>query len=348
MGFWDKVKDAAQKAADAAKEQVQAEGSLLNKTIEGAKSAADKVVVVAKDQATRQDSGLNNMRGKIAGASDNLLGKIDSIDAGQRDDQVQMAKRYAAKRKAETMVGLEDQSHEEVARPDDRGPKFPNSQDLSDDEVYKLVSETIYPDFRTLPAGDKKWALCEIARYDKKLAGLMREIGNGYIDTVRQLAEEDDGYNAVLDASGLAGDDEIRTAYRNWLDDSYDEAFYEDDDGGQKKAVRLIGWLVFQRAGGVPGEPGGLALSQAFTDAGVPDVHGLARNVGKARTLLDARDAVVMQAFKPRRASFQSQFLVLKGINADTSFTWIEANDGSDSGNDDDGGGFSGGSLMEL
>lgn len=347
MGFWDKVKDAAQKAADAAKEQVQAEGSLLNKTIEGAKSAADKAVVLAKDQANRQDSGLNNVRGKIAGASDNLLGKIDAIDAGQRDDQVQMAKRYAAKRKAETMAGLEEEP-EPVEAERDRGPKFPNSHDLSDDEVYKSVSETIYPDFRTLPSGDKKWALCEIARYDKKLANLMREIGNGYIDTVRQLAEEDDGYTAVLDASGLAHDPELRTAYRNWLDDSYDDAFYQDDDGGQKKAVRLIGWLVFQLTGGVAGEAGGLGLSHAFTDAGVQDVYSIARNVGKARTLLDARDAVVMQAFKPRRASFQSQFLVLKGINADTSFTWLESGDGSDSGSDDDGGGFSGGSLMEL
>lgn len=347
MGFWDKVKETAQKAADAAKEQVASEDSLLNKAVEGAKKAADKAVVVAKDQVNRQDSGLNNMRAKVAGASDSVLGKIDAMDVTARDEGTAAAKRYAAKRQAE-------RHGEELAddAPREQKVRFPNSMEWTDDEVYKQVAETIYPDFRSLPQGDKKWALCEIARYDRKIVNLMRGIGSAYIDTVRQLADGDDAYQAALEACGLADDPELKRAFKNWLDDSYDDDFYKDDDGGHVKAVRLLGWLVFQRVGGEAGEPGGAILEQAFADAGVRDVYGMAKQVAQARTLVDARDAVVVAAFKPRRASFASQFLVQRGINADVNFVWVEeTKEGGtpdEGGGGQDEGGFSGGSLMEL
>src|SRR5579859_6595268 len=107
MGLWDKVKDAAQKAAEAAKDQVNREDSLLNKTVDATRKAADKAAVVAKDQVHRQDSLLNRVKDKAAASSDNLLGKIDAIDAGRHDEQVAMARRYAQKKKAEALSGIE-------------------------------------------------------------------------------------------------------------------------------------------------------------------------------------------------------------------------------------------------
>lgn len=356
MGLWDKVKDAAQKAADAAKDQVNREDSLLNKTVEAGKKAADKAVVVAKDQYYRQDSTLNKAISGTAATSDKVLGHIDAIDSGQRNDEIAMAKRYAAKRKAEAEAGFGEvempEEHEVGHVREEDKVKFPNSQQLTDEEVYKKVSETIYTDFRTLPAGDKKWALCEIARYDKRVVNLMRAIGSAYIDTLRQLAEGDEGYQAALDAAGLARDAELKRAFQNWLDDSYDEAFYKDDDGGHVKAVRLVGSLVYSRIGGEAGEKGGEPLSQAMGDAGVKDVYGVARLVAAAKKVIEARDAVINQAFKPRRTSFASQYLVHKGINADHTFVWL-GKDGRPDGSDDVGGGeesggFAGGSLMEL
>lgn len=350
MGLWDKVKETAQKAADAAKEQVNREDSILNKTIDGTKKAADKAVLVAKDQVHRQDSSLNSVRARAAAASDNILGKIDEIDSNRHDSQVEMARRYAARRKQEAMGDLADVD-EAAARPaEERSVGFPNSMDLTDDEVYTKVSESIYPGFRTLPAGDKKWALCEIARFDKKIVNQMRAIGSAYIDTVRQLADGDDAYQAALDAAGLARDPELRAAFRAWHDDTYEEAFYADDDGGHTKAVRLLGWLVYERLAGEGEEPGA-TLTRAFSDAGVRDVYGVARHVARAAQWIAAREQVVIRAFKPRRAEFKSQFLVHKGINADVNFMWIEP-DGQDPGDEGgeggDGGGFAGGSLMEL
>jgi hypothetical protein len=351
MGLWDKVKETAQKAAEAAKDQVQREDSILNKTVEGAKKAADKAVILGKDQVNRQDSGLNKAKASMAKASDGVLGSIDAMDSNNRNDEIASAKRYAAKRKAETMAYDEKPPEETEARERDTA-RFPNSMEWGDDEVYKKVSETIYPDFRTLPANDKKWAVCEIARYDKKISHQLRAIGSGYIDTFRELADGDEGYQVALDACGLADDRELKRAYQNWLDDSYDDKFYEDDDGGHVKAVRLIGSLVFLRIGGAPGEEGGVALQHAFEDAGVKDVHKLAKLVARTRILIDARDAVIEKTFRPRRASFVSQFLVLKGINADPHFTWVEppepGDDGDGSGSGGDGDDFSGGSLMEL
>ena len=360
MGIWDKVKDAAQKAADAAKDQVQREDSFLNKTVDAGKKAADKAVVVAKDQYYRQDSGLNKLKANAAGASDKLLGHIDAIDANKRDDHIAAARRYVVKRKSETAVDKDEVVDPGVDRPrDDDRERFPNSMEWTDEEVYSKVSETVYPDFKTLPAGDKKWALCEIARYDRRIVNLMRAIGSAYIDTVRQLAEQDDAWAAALEAAGLSRDPELSRAYRNWLDDAYDDAFYADDDGGHVKAVRLLGSLVFARLGapGPKGEPAGDALRLAIDDCGVRDQYGLVKLIGTTRDLIDAREAVVLQAFKPRRAAFASDFLVHKGINADVQFTWLGP-DGKPDGADDtatggggdggDGGGFAGGSLMEL
>lgn len=338
MGLWDKVKDAASKAADAAKEQVQREDSLLNKTVDATKRAADKAVVVAKDQVNRQDSALNKARAGVAAGTDGVLGSIDAMDAGARNDEIADARRYAARRKAETLAGIEEPPPE-ARPPDEIENRFPNSMEWDDEQVYKKVSETIYPEFRTLPSGDKKWALCEIARYDKKIVDLMRAIGSAYIDTVRQLADGDDGYQAMLDAAGLKQDRELAQAFRNWLDDTYDDEFYADDDGGHAKSVRFIGWLVFSRIASD-------ALEQCFGDAGVRDVYGIARKLAKARALIDARDAVVERAFRPRRASFASQFLVQRGINADVHFAWLDsdgATAASDDEDDGDGGGSGGG-----
>src|SRR5256885_4158402 len=94
MGIWDKVKDAANKAAEAAKDQVKREDSFLNKTVDATKAAADKAVVVAKDQYYRQDSGLNKLKSGAAGASDKLLGHIDAIDTNKRDEHIAAARRY--------------------------------------------------------------------------------------------------------------------------------------------------------------------------------------------------------------------------------------------------------------
>lgn len=350
MGLWDKVKETAQKAAEAAKDQLEREDSLLNKAVDKTKEAADKAVVVAKDQVHREGSALNRVKAKAAATADRVGGGIDNIEAGKRDESIEMAKRYSARKKGE--AGGAEQEEEPV----ERKRRFPNTQQLSDEEVYKSVAETMYPDFRSLPPGDKRVALCEIARYDKKLTNLMRAIGSAYIDTYRNLAEGDDGYQAALDAVGLWNDRELKRAYKNWLDDSYDEEFYQDDDGGHRKAVRMVGWLVFARVGGAPGETGGESLTRAFGDAGVRDQYGLGKLLATARTLLDARQQFVMNAFKPRREAFNSQFLVQRGINADMDFNWLDdsgkVDDGvgstSGSGSDDDGGGFSGGSLMEL
>lgn len=351
MGLWDKVKETAQKAADAAKEQVNREDSILNKTIDGTRKAADKAVLVAKDQVHRQDSGLNSVRARAAAASDNILGKIDEIDSMRPESQVDMARRYAARRKQEAMGDLAEVDDASTRSREERSVGFPNSMDLTDEEVYAKVSETIYPAFRTLPAGDKKWALCEIARFDKKIVNQMRAIGSAYIDTVRQLADGDDAYQAALDAAGLARDPELRAAYRAWHDDSYEESFYEDDDGGHTKAVRLLGWLVYERLC-EDGAEAGATLTRAFSDAGVRDVYGVARHVAKAARWIAARDQVVTRAFKPRRADFHSRFLVQKGINADVNFMWIEPDEAPDpedeGGQGSDGGGFAGGSLMEL
>lgn len=343
MGLWDKVKETAQKAADAAKDQLEREDSLLNKAVDKTKQAADKAVVVAKDQYYREGSALNRVIAKTAATADRVGGGLDNIEAGRRDESIEMAKRYSQRKKAETERGG---AVEEEAPVRERGPRFPNTQELGDDEVYKKVAETMYPDFRSLPAGEKRAALCEIARYDKKLVNLMRAIGSAYIDTLRNLAEGDDTYQAALEAAGLFGDRELKRAFQNWLDDSYDDEFYADDDGGRVKAVRLIGWLVFQRA---PAD----VFTRAFSDAGARDVYGVGRLLGAARTLLDARTQVVLGAFKPRREAFQSQFLVHRGINADMDFNWLDAggkiDDGAgDAGGSDDGGGFTGGSLMEL
>jgi len=353
MGLWDKVKETAQKAADAAKDQLEREDSLLNKAVDKTKQAADKATNVAKDQYHREGSALNSIIAKGAATADRVGGGIDNIEAGKRDESIEMAKRYSAKKKADTDINAQEQDsgpEPERARKD----QFPNSEGLTDDEVYKKVASTMYPDFRSLPVGEKRIALCEIARYDKKLVNHMRAIGNAYIDTVRNLAEGDDGYQAALEATGVSKDREIKKSYQNWLDDSYDEEFYADDDGGHRKAVRIIGWLVFARLGGQPGDTGGEVLTRAFGDAGVRDVYGLGRLLGSARTLLDARAQVVMNTFKPRREAFQSQFLVHRGINADLEFSWLDENGkvddglGGGGGTDDDGGGFAGGSLMEL
>lgn len=353
MGLWDKVKETAQKAADAAKDQLEREDSLLNKAVDKTKQAADKASTVAKDQYHREGSALNRVIAKGAATADKVGGGIDNIEAGKRDESIEMAKRYSARKKAETDVNAQEQEsgpEPERARKD----LFPNSEGMTDDEVYKKVASTMYPDFRSLPAGEKRVALCEIARYDKKLVNHMRAIGNAYIDTVRNLAEGDDGYQAALEATGLSKDRELKKSYQNWLDDSYDEEYYADDDGGHRKAVRAIGWLVFARLGGQPGEAGGELLTRAFADAGVRDVYSLGRLLGSARTLFDARMQVVMSVFKPRRDAFSSQFLVHRGINADLEFNWLDENGkvddglGSGGGADDDGGGFAGGSLMEL
>src|SRR5207247_10162506 len=135
--------------------------------------------------------------------------------------------------------------------------------------------------------------------------------------------EGDDAYQAALAAAGLSADPELRQAFRNWVDDAYDDEFYADDDGGHAKSVRLIGWLVFQRAGGAPGEKGGQALQQAFSDAGVRDVYGLSRLLAAARASVDERDRIVVEAFKPRRGAFDSRFLVQKGLNADVGSAWL-------------------------
>lgn len=354
MGLWDKVKETAQKAADAAKDQMEREDSLLNKAVDKTKQAADKAVVVAKDQYHREGSALNKVIAKGAATADKVGGGIDNIEAGKRDESIEMAKRYSARKKNEVDANASEQEQGVPEPAREKKDLFPNSEGLTDDEVYKKVAGTMYPDFRSLPAGEKRVALCEIARYDKKLVNHMRAIGNAYIDTVRNLAEGDDGYQAALEAAGLAKDKEIKRAYQNWLDDSYDEEFYADDDGGHRKAVRMVGWLVFARLGGQPGEAGGELLTRAFADAGVRDVYSLGRLLGSARTLLDARTQVVMNTFKPRREAFQSQFLVHRGVNADLEFNWLDENGkvddglGSGGGADDDGGGFAGGSLMEL
>ena len=355
MGLWDKVKETAQKAAEAAKDQLEREDSLLNKAVDKTKQAADKATVVAKDQYYREGSALNRAISRTAATADTVGGKLDNLESGTRDESIQMAKRYAQRKKAEadSLVGggVEE---EEAAPARSTAPKFPNTQELSDEEVYKKVAETIYPDFRSLPAGEKRSALCEIARYDKKLVNLMRAIGSAYIDTMRSLAEGDDAYQAALQAAGLDGDRELKRAFQSWVDDSYGDEFYADDDGSRHKPTRLLGWLVFQRAGGAPGEQGGEALSQAFADAGVRDVYGLGRLLAAARTLHDARSQVVTNVFRPRRESFASQFLVQRGINADFDFNWLDADGkvddgvGGGGGAGGDGGDFSGGSLMEL
>ena len=340
MGLWDKVKDAAQKAADAAKDQVQREDSLLNKAVDGTKKAADKAVVVTRDQMNRQDSALNKAKASVAKSSDSMLGTIDAMDSNNRNDEIADARKYLAKKKAETVAGIERENFQPEV---EALARFPNSQDLPDDEVYKKVSETIYPDFRTLPANEKRWAVCEIARFDKKITDKMRAIGSAYIDTVRQLADGDDGYTAALEASGLSDDAELARAYRNWLDDSYEESFYADDDGGHAKAVRLIGSLAVQRLS----EQGGEALTRAFGDAGVRDVYGIAKQVERARTLMAAREEVIERVFRGRRASFVNQFLVQKGLNADVHFAWHEpdgsSGDPDDRSDDDDSGGDLGG-----
>lgn len=351
MGLWDKVKETAQKAADAAKDQLEREDSLLNKAVDKTKEAADKAVVVAKDQYHREGSALNKVIAKGQATADKVGGGIDNIEAGKRDESIEMAKRYAARKKGEANADPNEVVEE---APREKKRLFRNSQELLDDEVYKQVAETMYPDFRSLPPGDKRTALCEIARYDKWLANLMRAIGSAYIDTYRTLAEGDEGYQAALDAVGLWSDRELKRAFKNWLDDSYDEEFYKDDDGGHRKAVRMVGWLVFSRAGGAPGETGGATLTRAFADAGVRDQYGLGKLLATARTTFDARQAVVMAAFKPRREAFTSQFLVHRGINADMDFNWLDESGkvddgvGSGGGSNDDDGGFSGGSLMEL
>ncbi|HVO30977.1 MAG TPA: hypothetical protein VMV18_09580, partial [bacterium] len=269
----------------------------------------------------------NKAKASVAAKTDGVLGSIDAMDSGTRNDQIADARRYAARRKAETVAGIEEPPPD--ARPRaERQDRFPNSMKWTDDEVYKQVSETMYPDFRTLPAGDKKWGLCEIARYDRKIVDTMRAIGSAYIDTVRNLVEGNDGleegYRAVLLAAGIAEDREIETAFKAWHDDSYSDDFYADDDGGHKKAVRMLGWLVFSRVGGARGGDGAEILTRSFADAGVRDVYSLAKKVGKARTLIDAREAVVEQHFRPRRASFASQFLVQRGLNADVTFVWLD------------------------
>lgn len=353
MGLWDKVKETAQKAADAAKDQLEREDSLLNKAVDKSKAAADKAVVVAKDQVHREGSALNRVIAKTSATADRVGGGLDNLEAGKRDESIEMAKRYAARKKSE----VDGNGDPDEPEPAPRKSKFRNTQELSDGEVYKAVAETMYPDFRSLPAGDKRDVLCEIARYDKKMVNLMRAIGSAYIDTFRNLAEGDDGYSAALEAAGLSKDRELKQAYRNWLDDSYDEEFYADDDGGHRKAVRQVGWLVFVRAGGQPGEVGGEVLSRAFADAGLRDQYGLAKLLATARTTADARSKAILGTFKPRREAFQSQFLVHRGINADIDFNWLDEDGNVDDGvgsasgsggTDDDGGGFAGGSLMEL
>lgn len=352
MGLWDKVKETAQKAADAAKDQLEREDSLLNKAVDKTKQAADKAVVVAKDQVHREGSALNKVIAKGSATADKVGGGLDNLEAGKRDESIEMAKRYAARKKSEVDGNAEPD--EPAAAP--KKPKFPNTQEMSDGEVYKAVADTMYPDFRSLPVGDKRDVLCEIARYDKKMVNLMRAIGSAYIDTFRNLAEGDDAYQAALDAAGLARDRELKQAYKNWLDDSYDEEFYADDDGGHRKAVRQVGWLVFVRVGGQPGEVGGQLLTRAFADAGVRDQYGLGKLLATARTMADARTQAILNTFKPRREAFQSQYLVHRGVNADIDFNWLDQNGnvddgvggGNSGGTDDDGGGFAGGSLMEL
>ena len=357
MGFWDKVKETAQKAADAAKEQIDREDSVLNKAKQGVEKAADKASLLARDQMNRSDSLVNRAMAKTAATADKVGGALDNIEAGKRDESIEMAKRYSARKKAETNAGFGDEPEvEEPAREERRGPRYPNSQKLTDEELYKAVSDTIYPDFRSLPGGDKRFALCEIARFDKKIVNVMRALGSAWIDTVRQLADGDEGWQAALQAVGLANDRELKRALQNWVDDAYDDAFYADDDGARAKPTRYVGWLLFSRVGGNPGEAGGEVLTTALADAGVTDVYGVGRLLQTARTLVDAREQVILTHFKPRRSQFTSQFLVQRGLNADVDFQWLDENGkvddglggggGGDTGGDD--GGFSGGSLMEL
>src|SRR5688572_28975136 len=104
MGLWDKVKETAQKAADAAKDQLEREDSLLNKAVDKTKEAADKAVVVAKDQYHREGSALNSVISKTAATADKVGGSMDNIEAGRRDESIEAAKKYSARKKAENDV----------------------------------------------------------------------------------------------------------------------------------------------------------------------------------------------------------------------------------------------------
>ncbi len=335
MGLWDKVKDAAQKAAEAAKDQVQREDSLLNRAVDKTRAAADKATVIAKDQIHRQDSELNRLFQSTSDAANTVAGRIDSIEAGRRDETIASARRYAERKKAEA-YNIPGETVAEAPP-----PEFPNSMRWSAHELYRQIAATTYPDFRSLASDDQKWALCEIARHDRRLVDRMRSIGNAYIDVVR-LREGDDAIAAALQACGLTDDPELKAAYRNWHDDAYDDSFYADDDPGRSKGKRLIGWLVFRRVGGGPGEDGGASLRRAGSDAGTGELDRLAAEVKQARAAFDAREAVVNKVFRPRRSSFESQFLVHRGVNADPEFRW------TDEAADDGGDGFDGGALTEI
>lgn len=321
MGFWDKAKEAAKKAAEAAEK------------------AKDKAVNVAHDQYYREDSAFNQGMTKAGQLKDSALGAIDSLDTAEtRDDKVAEAKRLQEEALREKNAGMPDADPEPL-EPEEIPAQFPNSMGWDDDEVYKQVNETMFPEFGGLK-GAKRTALCEIARLEKKIVNLNRSIGSAYIETYRQLAESDDGYRVALQACGAWEDEEIKRAYRYWLEDLYDDEFYADDDGGRSKGERLIGWLVVSHCGE--------ALVQAFHDAGLEDPFGLAASVGRALPLVQQRTDLAMKHFRPRRSKLDTEFLVQRGINADISFVWLDS-DGEPEGADDGGSSLLGGAgLTEL
>lgn len=307
MGFWDKAKEAAKKAA------------------ENAEKAKNKAVNVARDQYYREDSAFNQAVTKAGEVKDKGLGAIDSLDTAEtRDSKIEDARKVQQQAQAERMEGTPGEMASE--QPAEAEAQFPNSLDLSDDEVYRKVVETLFPEFNGLK-GKKRWALCEIARLEKKLVNANRSIGSAYIETYRQLAADDQAYQVALQAAGAWDHEEIKRAYRYWLEDLYDESFYEDDDGSGAKAERLIGWLVLTHCGE--------ALLQALGDAGVEDPFGLGSSVSRALDLLGRHRDLAMKHFRPRRSKLDSQFLVQRGINADLNFVWLDSEgepDGSDSG----------------
>ena len=321
MGFWDKAKEAAKKAADAAEK------------------AKDKAVNIAHDQYYREDSALNQGLSKAGELKDSALGAIDSLDTVEtRDDKIAQAKRLQEEALREKNAGMPDADPEPVdAEP--AAAQFPNSMGWDDDEVYKQVSETMFPEFGGLK-GAKKIALCEIARLEKKIVNLNRSIGSAYIETYRQLAAEDQGYRVALHAAGAWEDEEIQRAYRYWLEDLYDDEFYADDDGGRSKGERLIGWLVASRCGD--------AVVRAFEDAGLEDPFGLCASLRRALPLIQQHADLCMKHFRPRRSKLATEFLVQRGINADISFVWLDS-DGEPEGADDGGSSLLGGAgLTEL
>ena len=318
MGFWDKAKEAAKVAAEKAGE------------------AKNKAVNVARDQYYREDSAFNQAARSAGKVKDKALAAVDSLDT-MPDESIAAAKRTQSAVQAESKAGTPDAVlDEQNAEPD--VPLFPNSMDWSDEEVYRQVVETMFPEFAGL-RGKARVGLCEIARLEKRLVSLNRSIGSAYIETFRQLAAGDDTYQLALEACGVWQDEEIRRAYRYWLEDLYDDAFYADDDGGHSKGERLLGWLV--------ASTGGQALVTAMTDAGLEDPYGLASLVARQVPLIAQHAEVAVKHFRPRRSKFDTQFLVQRGINADLSFVWLDEDD--ETPGDDGGSSLLGGAgLTEL